>query len=65
MYIPGHIIKIIANIINAFAAILFILGSVFFLFASDMYTAVWLFIIGSILFLIPPLINLTKLFGFI
>lgn len=48
------------NLNDVFIALLFLVGSIFFLWSSLEIYGVWMFIIGSALFLIRPLIQFTK-----
>ncbi|MGY0693947.1 YrhK family protein [Virgibacillus sp. FSP13] len=50
------------NLNDVFIALLFLLGSILFLWSSTETYAIWMFIIGSALFLIRPLIQFTKRF---
>jgi len=63
--VSNRTIDIINNTINVIAALFFLIGSILFLFVQDQFSAIWLFIIGSVFFLIPPVNNLIRLFGFI
>ncbi|MBO6508725.1 MAG: YrhK family protein [Roseibium sp.] len=46
------------TIVEFLAAVLFIIGSVFFFYESLVYAGTWLFLIGSIFFAIRPSIRL-------
>lgn len=41
-------------------ALMFVIGSILFFKESTTYAATWLFTIGSVLFLVRPLIRLTR-----
>lgn len=52
--------EIVYTIVDFAAAFLFIVGSVFFFYASLTYTGTWMFLIGSICFALKPTIRLTR-----
>lgn len=46
------------TIVEFLAALMFIIGSIFFFYESLLYAGTWLFLIGSILFAVRPSIRL-------
>lgn len=58
-------IDIITNSITAVAAIFFITGSIVSMVVVDRYIYGWFYIFGSVLFMVPPILNLVKICGYI
>ncbi len=56
------VIDIVINIINAGAAICFLVGSILSMVINDKYIYGWFYIFGSGLFLVPSVINLVRLY---
>lgn len=46
------------TVVEFLAALMFLIGSVFFLYESLVYAGTWLFVIGSVLFAVRPAIRL-------
>lgn len=46
------------TLVEFFAALMFIIGSIFFFYQSLLFAGTWLFLIGSILFAVRPTVRL-------
>lgn len=52
--------EIAYSVIDLFAAVLFIVGSILFLDEATVYAGTWLFIIGSVFFAARPTVRLAR-----
>ena len=52
--------EIVYTIVDFAAAFLFIVGSVFFFYASLTYWGTWMFLVGSVCFALKPTIRLVR-----
>lgn len=52
--------EILYTFVDFTAALMFVLGSIFFFFPDTVYEATWLFLIGSLFFALKPTIRLVR-----
>lgn len=52
--------EIVYTIVDFAAALLFVIGSVFFFYASLTYWGTWMFLVGSVCFALKPTIRLVR-----
>lgn len=52
--------EIVYTVVDFAAAFLFIIGSVFFFYASLTYWGTWMFLVGSVCFALKPTIRLIR-----
>ncbi len=52
--------QVVRSAVDFGAALCFVIGSAFFLFASTVRAADWLFLVGSILFAVKPTIEMIR-----
>lgn len=50
------------TVVEFLAALLFLIGSVFFLYDALMYAGTWMFLIGSLFFIVRPTVRLMREF---
>lgn len=58
----NKIYEILITVVQFMAALLFLIGSIFFFYNNLRYIAIWMFVIGSTFFIIQPTIRLIREF---